>query len=327
MKKFKIIPVLAVSMLLTACQTGVKVSKPKFAAEGNSVELDKFVEELDKAFEASEFGQKELKFGSKELKGTLGVSEVLTKKRNDKQIYKSEEKMSRQTQMQADVDNKVVIQKGSTNGEEKVTSQTGKSSGSSSEKSLSTMQEAKVKVADKDVEGVVQTDDIKKQYELAVAFDEDVTSDTWVRSVVASYVSSMAMVISYYALPSALTPEEELKNYSFFQNDKVFTIKYAKEDKEPVETKATIKGEETVYLKTTTKIENEYQIDLTDGNMAFKYAEEETVTKEYVAEYSGASEHNGTVVVDEQKSYQDIALKDKKLSLKAVDLAKYEYFE
>lgn len=324
MKKFKIIPVLAVSMLLTACQTGVKVSKPKFAAEGNEVKLADYEKALDEAFKASEWAKEDLKVGSKELKSSMSSQQVIVKKLNDKEIYKDDEKSVTQSQMQGDADNNVIVTKSTMQGERKVSSKEGKQSQTSSEKSQSTLQVGKVKVGDEEVEGIIQTNDITKQYVLEDAFDETTTKDNWYTQQFASLVSTLTYVFQMYALPSPLSSEEELAKYKFYQNDKIFTTKYV-DEKDPSETKATVEGKEVVVAKSTEKTERTIQLDLTDGKMALRLAIEGNETMEYLENYSSFSEVKGTVVTEETKNYMEMTLNDKKVSLKAVDLAKYEY--
>lgn len=327
MKKFKIIPVLAVSMLLTACQTGVKVSKPKFAAEGTSMQLEDYEKAIDEAFKASEWGKEDLKVGSKEMKSVSSSETLKVKKLNGKEIYKDDEKSSIQGQMQGDAENNVIVSKSVEKGERKRTTQEGKYSNSSSAKSQQTLQAGTVKVGDKDVEGVIQTNDITKQYVLMGAFDEDVTKDNWYTSQFVGIVTSLSMMFEYYALPSYIATDEEKAKFSYFQNDKVFTTKYVDAPAEPKETKTTIGDKEYVLSKTTTKVEKTIQLDLTDGKMAFRYSIENTTTIEYLENYSQSDESKGTVVTTESKQYADMSLVDKKVSLKPVDLAKYEYID
>ena len=326
MKKFKLIPVLAVSMLLAACQAGVKVSKPKFAAEGNEVKLEDYQKALDEAFKASEWAKEDLKVGSKELKSSTSTQEVTIKKLNDKEIYKDDQKSLTQSQMQGDADNNVIVTKSTMQGERKVSSKEGKQSQTASEKAQSTLQVGKVKVGDKEVEGIVQTNDITKQYVLEDAFDETTTKDNWYTQQFVGLVGSLTYVFQMSAIPSPLSSEEELAKYKFYQNDKIFTTKYVDEE-DPSEQKVTVEGKEVVVAKSTKKAERTIQLDLTDGKMALRIAVESSEKTEYLENYSDFDEVKGTVVTEENKNYMEMTLNDKKVSLKAVDLAKYEYID
>lgn len=335
MKKFKIIPVLAVSMLLTACQTGIKVSKPKFAAEGSSMKLEDFAKEFLEGYDEdynpiygpaikdSEFFQKDPKIGSKEMKGVDSASRVVTVTLDGKERSKSETKGIEEGVMQGDSTNKVIVGKVKTQEQLKEKTLYGTETGSSSEKREYTYQEGKGKMSGKaDVEGLVLTDDITKEYELMTPFVEGnpITSENWYSYFVSQ--SAQQLVGNFLDAVPTTSDEKELAKYGYFKNDKIYTIKYASAD-DPVETKAIIDGEETVVRKTTTKIDAIYQLDVTEGKWALKTSVEITTTVEDLVDYSMYDLRKGLTQVTERKNYSETHLNDKKVSLKAKDLSKY----
>ena len=326
MKKFKLIPVLAVSMLLAACQAGVKVSKPKFAAEGSAMKLEDFVAEFETeegygpAVKDSEFFQKDPKIGSKEIKGVESESSVTIKTLDGKERSKKEVKSSTETVQQGDSANKVIT--GKTKGVEQSKEKTlyAKNSSSESYQQEMTFQEGKGTYLDKETDGLLMLDDTAKEYSLYVPFVEGapITSDTWYSAIVCMQASQMVEEL-FDKLPTS-SDEKELAKYSYFKNDKIYTIKYSSND-DPVEEKATIDEKETVYRTTQTKIEAIYQLDVTEGKWAFRSSVEKTLTVEELADYKSC--RKGMKTVTETKEYAENRLYDKKVSLKAKDLAKY----
>jgi hypothetical protein len=326
MKKFKLIPVLAVSMLLAACQAGVKVSKPKFAAEGSAMKLEDFVAEFKTeegygpAVKDSEFFQKDPKIGSKEIKGVESESSVTIKTLNGKERSKKEVKSSTEILEQGDSANKIIIGKTKEVGQSKEKTLYGTESSSSSYQQEMTYQEGKGHMADKEYDGVLMLNDTAKEYSLYVPFVDGapVTSDTWYSTIVCMQASQMVEEL-FDKLPKT-TDEKELAKYSYFKNDKVYTVKYSSAD-DPKETKETIDDKETVVRTETTKIEAIYQLDVTEGKWAFRSSVEKTLTVEELADYKGY--RKGMKTVTETKEYAENRLYDKKVSLKAKDLAKY----
>ena len=326
MKTFKLIPVLAVSMLLAACQAGVKVSKPKFAAEGSAMELKDFVAEFKTeegygpAVKDSEFFQEKPSIGSKEIKGVESGSRVVTKTLDGKERSKEEVKTSTEILEQGDSANKIIIGKTKEVGQSKEKTLYGTESSSGSYQQEMTYQEGKGHVDDKEYDGVLMLNDTAKEYSLYVPFVEDgpVTSDTWYSAIVCMQASQMVEEL-FDVLPET-DDEKELAKYSYFKNDKIYTIKYSSND-DPIEDKTTIDEKETVYRTRQTKTEAIYQLDVTEGKWAFRSSVETTYTVEELADYNGF--RKGMKTVTETKAYVENRLYDKKVSLKAKDLAKY----
>lgn len=332
MKKFKLIPVLAVSMLLAACQAGVKVSKPKFAAEGSAMKLEDFAAEFAKTAEGygpalkdSEFYQEKPSIGSKEMKGVESGSTVTTVTLDGKERSKSESKSAYEVATQSDATNKVIAGKMKETTEKKEKSLYGSSSSSSTEKQETTYQEGKAKYkGEENVEGVLMLNDVEKEYRLISPFVENgaITPDTWYSSLLCMEASQIVQGF-LHNLPTT-TDEKELAKYSYFKNDKIYTIKYSSND-EPEETKVTIDEKETVVRTRQTKVEAIYQLDVTEGKWSYKSSVETTLTVEDLADYSDYYQdyRKGLKTVTEAKAYSEAHLNDKKVSLKAKDLAKY----
>ena len=116
MKNIKLISVLATALLLSACQTsGVSVSKPKFAKEGDEIKLDAMKEEFVKdgdygpAIKNSEFFKEKPEIGSKEIKSVESRKIVSTTVNADKkETAKSETKSVVKTTEQGDSSSKVI---------------------------------------------------------------------------------------------------------------------------------------------------------------------------------------------------------------------------
>ena len=330
MKKFKLIPVLAVSMLLAACQAGVKVSKPKFAAEGSAMELKDFAAEFAKTAEGygpalkdSEFYQEKPSIGSKEIKGVQSGSSVTTKTLDGKERSKKEVKSSAEVVGQSDSANKVIVSKTKEVSQSKEKTLNGTTSSSSTGKSEMTYQEGKGTYLDKEVEGLLRLDDVAKEYTLMAPFVENsaFTPDTWYSAFLC--MQATQLVGGFLNELPTTTDEKELAKYSYFKNDKIYTIKYSSND-DPIEEKATIDEKETVYRTRQTKTEAIYQLDVTEGKWAYRSSVETTLTVEELADYNGY--RKGMKTVTETKSYEESRLYDKKVSLKAKDLAKYTEF-
>lgn len=328
MKTIKIIPVLAVAMLLSACDFGggVKVSAPKFAKYSASIELNDLRKEFKTekmepgpAIADLEYYKEDATVTSKELKTKISLVTASKEVLDKKTLSSSESKQVIEAVSQLDVTNKVGKTKSVTKTELKTSDLYGKSSGSGKSESIAWMQEGTAKKDDKDVEGILGLDEKAKTYSLDQEFSEYFKKEGWEKYYV--QMSGQQVVYGFESsIPSALIEEKELKKYSFFKDGSVYTIKYVHEDEKPEEFK---NAKDEVYAEQTTKVERINQLEISGNKLIFRSSNEQTITKTYKLNYG--DHQKGAVETSETKTYNEMSIYDSKASLKVQDLSKYVY--
>lgn len=340
MKTVKIIPVLMAAMLVSACNVGggkVKAAEPKFAKEnGSEMTSDDFLKEFvtidgysvkidGPAVKDSEFFKEDAKIGSKEIKAKNSSAETEIQTRDGKEIYKAEQATVTESTTQADSGNKVIKATVSQKSSESFKSLQGSGSGSSSMKATSYTQEGKVD----DKNGTLSINVEEKTYRLASAFDTEeprtYTSDTWYNLSLQSIGQSLGQAF-IYDIVLAKMMSAELKGYKFYKNDKVYTITYSSEETETLKSSefdpATSQFKDVEYATRTTKVESKRQFDVTEGKWTYKTSNVEEVETKYLKDHGDYIAND--VRTSKEEDYLDASLADKKVSVKAVDLAKYK---
>ena len=312
MKKIKVISVLALSVLLSACNVnkGISGSKPKFANMGNEINYAAFKEEFNKAQAESEIAKEDFQMGDRVLTMKSYSSEVGSVKRGKQVLMKMDNKASEDAKMSFDGDNHI----GKMEMEEKESNYTKDlvEEQKESESNKTNAQYQLGKYENKD--WYLYADLIGKEYIPVVELNEVVTADYFMNYMGSRSIdSALAQVAS--SIPS---DEAEAEGWKFYQNGKVFTWVYeidADEEK---------KESETVYAHFHGKGLVKGQIDFTDGKMYAKLLEEIKTTGEYVADYG--TYKSGDKVSEELKTYVDCSAIAKKVSLKEIDLADYKLY-
>lgn len=312
MKKYgKLLPLFLAAPLLMSCGNK-KVEQPKFADKGNKVEYSEFSEKITKAFEECEY-EKEEKAKSYELKSVEKTSEKITTTRSDKVIDSSEKFDTDEGSSLFDATNLRIVSKQKT-AHAKVVKNANQST---IEAKTVDNDGAYQKVTHKDKEFVAFVDNKEKTYQPV----DEVTAENKAEDVFDTYGKMMATSFSYtlqmLEMEYYVETEAMKEKYSFYANEKVFTIEI---DKSIEKTEVKNIEDKVLYEETITN-KKIYQADLTDGALAWRTWSEEKTVKEFKNFYDGFIA--GDVWVSEKlESYEENTTR-KEVKTKEVALDKY----
>ena len=322
-----------VGMLLSACNVGggkVKVSAPKFAAEGSEMTSDDFLKEFvtidgynvtpdGPAIKDSEYFKEDAKVSSKEMKSKSQNAETYTLTRDGKELEKVEEAQVTETTMQADTATNVIKSVMTAKASASSKKPEGKESESASYKQTAYLQEGKVN----DVNGVVQALVERKTYALEDAFDTQeprtFTSETWL-NLYLQMIGQNAGEGLIYDIILAKILGGDLKGYKFYRSDKVYTIVYTDEQSETL--KGQIATGEIEYATQTEKVESKRQMDVTEGKWVYKSSTVETEEVKYLKDYNGY--FMSDVRLTKEETYSEVTLTSKNVNVKALDVSSYK---
>ena len=284
MKKLRLIPLLSLATLLSACSLfGGKAKEPKFSKEGDEVTYDEFNTAYQKAYMNSELNDTDSKLGDRSLKGTASYS------------VKGE--------AQFDYDNLVAKSTSEIKRTSKESSPEGTGSSTQTMKSEEYYQFTKIDGTKYLVEANAKTQVYSPYRSVSSSSDEKDVFDLFVRSNFSSY----SYMFGNY-VPSS---KEEAKDYLFYNNDDVlFTIVYNEDDEEDVS-----------YGTIKTKSKIKVQIDLTDGKQAIRISAVNKTETSYSKDYN--SYLDGDVVSEENVTYVDYSISSKDVNVKEVNLDDY----
>ena len=313
MKKYgKLLPLFLAAPLLMSCGNK-KVEQPKFADKGNKVEYSEFSEKIAKAFEECEY-EKEEKAKSYELKSVQKTSDKTTTTRSDKVIDSSETFDTDEGSCLFDATNLRIVSKQKTT-HAKVDKN---ANGSTIEAKTVDNDGAYQKVANKDKEFVAFVDNKEKTYqpmdEVTAENKAEDIFDSYGKMMATSFESTLFMLDMGYSMETAAMKEK----YSFYVNEKVFTIEI---DKSTEKTEEKDMEDKVLYEETVTD-KKIYQADLTDGAIAWRTWSEEKTVREFKNFYGGFIA--GDVwVTEELESYEETSTR-KEVKTKEVALDKYK---
>ena len=306
-----------VAPLLVGCNGSKKV-EPKFAKEGDKVELAAFNTAMDNT-------SKEADFVLKSDEGYQLPSLVWTTENKES----SEETVTRGKKVIGESKSyKESKYEGKYDSQNALYARSGKSSSTSSNKTTSGLNTSesssgKVKTMRQaySADGknyIVLVNEVAKQYSKVMVLGESDTATKYFQSYIPGEFGWAEMGVAILAMAVQYMPEQYAQYTSFYQNDKVFTAIFDKTE-ENVEKKD---AEEKVIYTTTTHTYEKYQIDFSKADVVkcVNYEEKET-TVTYVQDYDEYAK--GDVDKKVTKSYSvDVATKNE-VSLKAVDLASF----
>lgn len=304
MKKLRLIPLLSLAALLSACSLfGGKAKEPKFSKEGDEVTYEKFQEQYSKAYMDSELYDTDSKLGDRSLKGTASYSSTDLHKRGKKEINKEEDSYTVKGEAQFDYDNLVAKSTAEIKRTSKESSPEGTGSSTQTMKSEEYYQFTKIDGTKYLVEANAKTQVYSPYRSVSSSSDEKDVFDLFVRSNFSSY----SYMFGNY-IPNS---KEEAKDYLFYNNDDVlFTIVYNEDDEEDVS-----------YGTVKTKSKIKVQIDLTDGKQAIRVSAVNKTETSYSKDYN--SYLDGDVVSEENVTYVDYSISSKDVNVKEVNLDDY----
>lgn len=315
MKKIKFIPILAVAALLSGCNSGgISVKAPKFAKEGEKVTDTKFMEDFSKALEGLDIEQSPLeKLDSRVLSYSACGSQATSVKRGKKEVYKQSYKESVKSSYEFDSENLRVHFK--EEGRSQASRKSARMPDYKQESKGTT--ERYFQKYEKDGKSYVATVSPKEK---TVTKYVELTEVTTLLSAYNSYLSSsaedaMSMDVLSDLYSDWASQSEEIKSrYEFFENGGVYTWTYKHE---------TESNADKYNMKLV--MSDKYQVEIDGNNVKYRRSSESTTTYDYTKNY------NGTIVYQEgdqevivAKSYVDMSMKLKKVSVKEAKTAGYQ---
>ena len=225
MNKIRFIPMITLTALVTGCSLfgGNGMKAPKFAKEGEEVSYSKFIDEMDDIQDESELFDADSKLTDRTLKITYGMSETASLKRGKKEVHKSTSQQTGKSESQFDASNLTAKEVGETKTTEKMTTQEGNSSSTSSRKQEVHYQFEKVEGNNSLVLANAKTKEYYSYRSVVSGSDEDEVFDSLIKNSLSSYI---------YLFSSRMPmTEQDAKDYLFYiNNDTVFTYSLTKED-------------------------------------------------------------------------------------------------
>lgn len=317
MKLRKILPLVLVAPLLASCGSGLKVEEPSFDAYANKVEHAAYFEALHAAMDESVFVKAD-KIGSLEAKVTHG----------EKTDYKYDGVENAPTLYMAELEAReikydsvnLMLQSNMEESAESETSGFG-SSDVASGKTVEKYQAQKDTV--KEVESSVSYDLEAGTYSvIAPVVDWASELDTMVKGQIVSQINLPELSVSNY---DALSDEEKAK-FSFYQDDKVFTVVYETSSEHKMYDAT---SEEKEIGKFVEKQVKKLQINLSSSNMRYVTSDVSTMTGEVTADgklYSAFGVLNvkvGNKIEAKQEEYLESKVEFKDVSIEKLDITKF----
>ena len=326
MKYVKLVPVLAATLLLSACgDKAISAKKPSFAKEGNEIQFEAFVEAMNKEDLLGFFSSGDpTKLESYSAKGTLSVEQISTRKAGEKVKAKETDLQVSSMDLQDDIEHRVV--KMNETIEQHLT---GKGPSSEYEQTDKMGYDMTYQVSDvegkKSFVGLLESEKIYAvAQDLTSVSEDDITLifqqlgfSAGTEFISPDWSNDISPLVAYWDT----TPEEMRAKYKFFQNGEIYTVIY----QEKVTDELKDSNDQLVSSSELT-MEYKYQLDISKG-ASFKSktskVEKSVIKFEQDTTYNGTQYYAGESLEQENNSYFDAAVQVKKLNLKAVDLSKY----
>ena len=319
MKKVKLVPLLIAPLLLTSCDADLSViKKPSFASLGQELSYVDFQNEVNKSLDKSDvFGNDLLKSKELSINSASAQSVIRTANksmsRNDKKILSKRINANAvESTIKYDAKKLIALAKSTTNSlsiEKDSTIDTKEVADAKSESGLAV-------VSLDDGKSAVSFNNMTMTYSVSKAFGEgdDVASyvDMQVKMVCLMYL--YMPFVSY--LPADDATEEVMGNYHFYKNADIYTYTYKSE--ESVE----IDESETLVARLYSYTEIKVQLELKENKQSLKYYYCDAFDTQYLNEYNGANP--GDEDSEKVESAATISLRNKNVSLKKIDIAKYD---
>lgn len=319
MKLRKILPLVLVAPLLASCGSGLKVEEPSFDAYANKVEHAAYVEALQAAMNESVFVKTD-KIGSLEAKVTHGkkTDYKYDGVENAPKIYMASLEAG---DLKYDSVN-LILQSSMEASSESEMDGFGSSDVTNS-KTVDKYQAQKDTV--KEVESSVSYDLEAGTYSvMAPVTDWASELDTMVKGQIVSQINLLELSVSNY---DTMTDEEKAK-FSFYQDDKVFTVVY-ETSSEYKFYDAGSESEEKEIGKFVEKEVKKLQINLSSSNMRYVTSDVSTMSGEVTADGKLFSEVGvlnvkaGNKIEAKQEEYKETTVEFKDVSIEKLDITKF----
>ena len=310
MKKIKLVPVLAIVALLSACgvNKGISMKAPKFAKQGEEVSYTEFKAKLDEAFEASEIVKEDAKFGDRVITTKEASLQKTVVKNGKKELGREERKSAYEDKFQYDFDNFVGNATCSFKGYTLSKDAHGEKTSEDNENTSAQFQFGEGTHSNR----FYCYDLDNKFYYLEAALADGETKDHLFGIFLKEGIYD-ALNEGLNAIPSN---EEQAAEFKFYVNGKTFTFIDSYDES------GDMKDDGNNVIGTyKDKGELKIQIDFTDGAQKLKIAMEVSENSNYTAAYQSYGE--GDEVTSEIKMYVDNNVQSKKVSLKAIDTSDF----
>lgn len=317
MKLRKILPLVLVAPLLASCGSGLKVEEPSFDAYANKVEHAAYFEKLQAAMNESVFVKAD-KIGSLEAKVTHGkkTDYKYDGVENAPKIYMAGLETG---DLKYDSVN-LILQ---SNMEASSESEMDGFGSSDVTNSKTVMKNQAQKDTVKEVESSVAYDLVAGTYSvMAPVTDWASELDTMVKGQIVSQINLLELSVSNYDTMS----DEEKAKFSFYQDDKVFTVVYEASS----EYKFYDAGSEEKEIgKFVEKEVKKLQINLSSNNMRYVTSDVSTMSGEVTADGKLFSEVGvlnvkaGNKIEAKQEEYKETKVEFKDVSIEKLDITKF----
>lgn len=313
MKKIKVLPLILALPLLVGCN---KVREPRFAKLGDKIDYDSIVQALDEAKKANAFyiTEENQHIPSSQTKFNLKVDGQETLKRDGKVILKEEGYSNSKATAEYNADDKVVrlVSQENAKGIEK--SQTGKETNSEKNKGTRFIQ----KYSEEGKEYAVEADTVMKTFRIVETVEETNPYEAIfdARSMVT--YSEGSYYFDYMLVNYPLSSDERKQEFSFYKNDKIFTVEMKHE-----ETEEEKNAQEEVIKVEKSTIHVKVQIDLSKEDRArcltYYDVEQNIEYKKDSGNYCA-----GDILDSKTIMAGDVRIVKKDVKISAVDLTGYK---
>ena len=322
MKKAKLITLLIAPLLLTSCDADLTViKKPNFASLGQEVSYEDFQNEVEKSLNKTDiFSEGLLKSKELTIKTANAQSRIYSSfenasSRSEKILSKKVAAEATESTIKYDANKLMALNKTTTNSlaiEKDSSVDCKEVEDSKSEKGLAVVNIDNGKSA-------ISFNNMTMTYNVSKAFGEGDDPASYVDMQV-----KMACRMNIYYLFNAYLPaddvsEEEMGYYHFYKNANIFTYTYNCEESTDV------KQSETLVARSYANFETKVQIELKENQQSLKYYLSSRYRTSYLNEYDGY--HPGDVLEEKNESSNTASLKTKSVSLKKLNISKYDVVE
>ena len=319
MKKVKLIPLLIAPLLLTSCDADLSViKKPSFASLGQELSYVDFQNEVNKSLDkADSYGDELLKSKELTMKTATAQSVIYSSfenasSRSEKILSKKVNAVAADSTIKYDANkliilatttaNNLVIQKDGTVDSKEV-------SEGRSESGLAV-------VSVDDGKSAVSFNNMTMTYSVSKAFGEGENPADYV-DMQLKMTCLMGIYMPFFNyLPQDDATEEELGKYHYYKNDAIYTYTYISNESVDIEETGALVAR--LYSNTEIKI----QIELEENKQSMKYYYRDVYRTQYLSKYAGYLP--GEVEEEKTESSATISLRNKSVSLKKIDIAKYD---
>ena len=315
MNKFRLSLLLLPLLVVTACSP--KAKEPSFKKYSNKVDFETFTADMEKVTKTlfGDLNEGDLPSFVSTSDSYINQKQTTTNK-EQKNTLVQEDSLRNVIKTQYDKDSKIVTVDNQIDNtvSEKNTGFSKENISLSSNKSISLQFEEKVFDGENSIAAIDKGN--KAYYNCGPIVNEGENAFNLQSIASAAQARGESFYLLFF-MQYAFSSEEEQAKYSFYSDDKVFTITYATELKE----EETVPGSEEIAYETTEKVDDIVQIvySKNKASIAIKFIEDETTT------YSADDSKNkkGDVVVRKSVMYSTSNVEYKKPNLKSIDTSKF----